>query len=337
MQPTDDFENVLARRVQEAVPLQPRPFEALAETLGTDEGRVLEQLRTFRDDGRLREISAVLEGEALGYESALVAGRVPPERMDEVGALVSAHPTVSHCYVRRHQLNLWFTIAVPRTMGLVESVLALGRLTGISFHPLRRRRTYKIGVNFDLERRKSLTEAKPLFAPTSVALDDETVRALRALQTPLPLEPRPFRALAEIAGLDEDRLLAIGRAHLGNAMRRYVATFRHRRLGVSGNGMSVWVVPEARLDEAGARLAARPEVSHCYARETLDAFPYGLYGMMHGPDEAAVLSVAEDFSKEMGLDTYLVLFSTEEIKKCRLRYFLPELDAWWRMHGREAA
>lgn len=32
------------------------------------------------------------------------------------------------------------------------------------------------------------------------------------------------------------------------------------------------------------------------------------------------------------LFTYLILFSSREFKKCRLRYFLPELDTWWENH-----
>lgn len=120
-------------------------------------------------------------------------------------------------------------------------------------------------------------------------------------------------------------------------MRRYVGTFRHRRLGVGGNGMVVWRVPEADLGRMGPALAAAPEVSHCYARNAIPGFPYTLYSMLHGPDEQACREVARRISGELGVSDYLILFSSREFKKCRLRYFLPELDAWWARHAGPAA
>ena len=84
----------------------------------------------------------------------------------------------------------------------------------------------------------------------------------------------------------------------------------------------------------GAALAAAPEVSHCYSRPPFEGFPYSLYSMIHGPDEAAVRAVAERLSAETDSHRYDALFSTREFKKTRLRYFLPELDAWWNERDR---
>ena len=81
--------------------------------------------------------------------------------------------------------------------------------------------------------------------------------------------------------------------------------------------------------EAGLRLAAAPEVSHCYARNAIEGFPYTLYSMIHGPSRESCLEVAQHLSEETGIGDYTVLFSECEFKKVRLRYFLPELDAWW--------
>jgi hypothetical protein len=70
-------------------------------------------------------------------------------------------------------------------------------------------------------------------------------------------------------------------------------------------------------------------VSHCYARNAIEDFPYTLYSMTHGPDQDSCRAVAARHSKEAGIADYAVLFSEREFKKARLRYFLPELDAWW--------
>ena len=112
-----------------------------------------------------------------------------------------------------------------------------------------------------------------------------------------------------------------------------MGTLRHRKLGVRANAMVVWRVPADRLPRVGPRLASAPEVSHCYARHGIEGFPYTLYSMIHGPDLGSCRGVAARLSDELGVDEYRLLVSLEEYKKTRLRYFLPELDAWWAAHG----
>lgn len=324
--------NLLARAVQQEVPLDSAPFARLAEYLGLDEATVLAQLRAWRASGELREISGVLEGDRLGYESALVAAAVPESRLEAVATIISAHPTVTHNYLRDHTLNLWFTIAMPSRVGLAPALAILARQADIPhLHALPRTATYKIGVSFDLETLRNDTD-RPIVArdavPLSIGPREEAL--FRALQRPLPLDEYPFAALARETGVLEAELLDFGRRHLGGALRRYVATFRHRKLGVRGNGMVVWDVSHARRDEVGRRLAAAPEVSHCYARAAAPGFPYTVYSMIHGPDEAAVRTVADRLADEVGVTERAVLFSTRELKKARLRYFLPELADWCR-------
>lgn len=335
---TTEQENQLARVMQHAFPLSPEPFAVLADVVGSGPEAVLERVRRWRDEGLLREISAILEGSALGYESALVAAEVGPDRLEEVAAVVNAHPTITHNYVRNHRYDLWFTLAVPHEMGIDATLDRLCAATGLDeLHPLRRTETFKIGVNFDLASRRSMTRRVALEAPASVFLDEGTKRIFRALQTPLEIEPRPYRRAAALAGIDEDALLAFAHHHRGAAMRRYVATFHHRKLGVRGNGMTVWNVPPDDRRRVGEILAAAPEVSHCYAREAIPGFPYTVYSMIHGPDERAVREIVESLARRTGIDDYLILFSSREFKKCRLRYFLPELDRWWAIHPARAA
>jgi DNA-binding Lrp family transcriptional regulator len=291
---------------------------------------VLADLRVLSERGVLREISAVLEGSALGYDSALVAGVVPEADVERVAKIVSAHPTVTHNYLRNHPYNLWFTVAVPRGMSLERTLSLLARECGVeAFHPLRRTLTFKIGVNFDPVTRKNVSAVVPAKAVAAVDVGEREEALFRALQTPLPLTPQPFDELAVMAGVEPEELLAFARGHLGGAIRRYVGTLRHRKLGVRANGMVVWCVPEARAEAVGQQLANAPEVSHCYARNTIEGFPYTHYSMIHGPDRDSCVEVAAKLSRETGIEDYAVLFSEREFKKVRLRYFLPELDEWW--------
>ena len=116
-------------------------------------------------------------------------------------------------------------------------------------------------------------------------------------------------------------------------MRRYIGTFRHRKLGVRANGMTVWRIPEEKMEEKGMILASSAMVSHCYGRTSFPEFPYNLYSMLHGPDSDSLREAAEDLSKKIGCEDYLILQSPVEFKKVRLRYFLPELDKWEQVCG----
>jgi len=326
----DETKTQLIRAVQGGVPFEDHPFAALAEKIGLNEDAVISGLQELSDEGVLREISAVLEGSALGYDSALVAGTVPEEKLERAVEAINAHPTVTHNYLRGHEYNLWFTVAVPPEMDLERTLEFLADESGIErFHPLRRTHTFKIGVNFDPKSLKNNTKVEVGKTTESVTVDKAAARKFRALQTPLPLVTRPFEVLAEKAGTRAEDLLSFAKQHKGGAIRRYVGTLRHRKLGVRENGMVVWNIPEDSMVELGQQMANAPEVSHCYARNAIEGFPYNVYSMVHGPSQESCRDIARELSARSGIDDYTVLFSTREFKKQRLRYFLPELDQWW--------
>lgn len=328
--------NALIRGIQSGVPLEPRPFASIAQGLGSTEGAVLEELRELQREKILREISAVLEGSLLGHQSALAAGSIPEERIEAVAEIVSAHPMVSHNYLRDHHYNLWFTIAVPPEMPLGRTLELLAKEAGVDgFHALCRTHVFKIGVNFDPDSLKNHTEVTKSSSVKAVEVGPRDAQFFRALQTPLPLVERPFDELAYGIDASGDELLAFAKHHLGGAVRRYVGTLRHRKLGVKENGMVVWRVADGEIQAAGERLAKAPEVSHCYARNPVPNFPYTLYSMIHGPSRESCREIARELANQTGLEDYAVLFSEREFKKQRLRYFLPELDRWWRERTRE--
>ncbi len=338
----DEQDRALLEAVQRGVPLVPDPFTALGDALGCGGDWVLERLRYWSAQGMLREISAVMEGARLGYESALVAARVAPARLEEAAAVVAAHPTVTHDYEREHEFNLWYTLAVPAEQGIERVAARLGAMAGVEEqYVLPRTATFKIGVRFDVQSRRNRTEVLPAASDDRppMRLDATEQAMVRALQSPLPLREAPFEELASEAGVSETHLIAFARRmQAEGGLRRYVGTLRHRRAGVRANGMVCWRVAAERHGEVGPRIAQSPEVSHCYARPAFPGFPFSLYSMLHGPSRADVLEAAERIAVHAGIEGgpghgYVVLFSVREFKKCRLRYFLPETEAWWRRHG----
>jgi DNA-binding Lrp family transcriptional regulator len=106
---------------QRDFPLQPRPFDTLAERLGMTETEVLERLHRLQEQGAISRIGAVLAPHRAGW-STLAAMAVPAEELDELAELVSSYPEINHNYEREHELNLWFVVAAP-SRERVEQVL----------------------------------------------------------------------------------------------------------------------------------------------------------------------------------------------------------------------
>ena len=105
-------------------------------------------------------------------------------------------------------------------------------------------------------------------------------------------------------------------------IRRIGAVPNHYRLGLSSNGMSVWDVPDDRLDALGELVGNLGFVSHCYERPRhLPLWPYNLYAMVHGHDREEVNNKVNQIAKLLGNDCrqHEGLVSTSILKKSGLR------------------
>jgi len=153
----------------------------------------------------------------------------------------------------------------------------------------------------------------------SVVLTPFLARVLAALQTGLPLEPRPYAALAARMGCSEDALLdGIRRLDALGVLKRFGCVVRHRELGYRANAMAVFEVAPAQAPVLGRQLAKQPGVTLCYRRATAPEWPYNLYAMFHGCDRATVLQRIAAARTVAGLTgrPYRVLFSTRRFKQC---------------------
>jgi DNA-binding Lrp family transcriptional regulator len=198
---------------------------------------------------------------------------------------------------------------------------------------------YKINVQLDMTGAEATDakESSPRPAPTrgdGTLPTERDRRGIEILQRDLPLDPEPFDLWAGEAGMDVDELLAVAQTFVDRRyMRRFAAVLNHRRAGFGANGMAVWKVPDGRLDELGARMAAFKSVSHCYRRPTYPDWPYSLFTMVHARSTEACEETIAAIAADAGLDDpdqRTVLYSTYEFKKIRLVYFTPEYREWER-------
>src|SRR3954467_9691376 len=90
----DDLDNELLNAVQWDFPLDARPYAVLGERPALTEPQVRERIAKVKENGVLRQLSAIFDTRALGYTSALIAAKIHPDHIDEAAAVVSAHPGV---------------------------------------------------------------------------------------------------------------------------------------------------------------------------------------------------------------------------------------------------
>jgi len=105
-------------------------------------------------------------------------------------------------------------------------------------------------------------------------------------------------------------------------MRRFAAVLRHQKAGFTANGMICWRIPEEKLPDLGYRLAAYPQVSHCYQRPVYPDWPYSVFSMVHALSREKCEEIARQMSEEIGISDYAILYSTKEYKKERVKYYV---------------
>ncbi|MCU0856873.1 MAG: hypothetical protein MUC65_00525 [Pontiellaceae bacterium] len=192
-------------------------------------------------------------------------------------------------------------------------------------------RRFKIDVVFDLQTRDR-DEIFPGIDPVAAPVFDESFRTfspeekelVRALDQQIPLVARPFAALAEQLGQTEEFVLStLNEWKEQGVLRRIGAVLYHREAGFTANAMCVWPV-EGDVAEAGRRMAARPEVTHCYQRPRLETFPFDLYAMIHAGSWEQAGEQFNTISRDCGLSGGAILASVREFKKSSMKYFREE-------------
>ena len=145
---TED-EKKLLNRIQADFPVASKPFEELAGELGIAENVVMGLVKKLKESGIIRRIGAVFDSQRLGYKSTLCAMKVSEQDLDEVAAIVSAYPEVTHNYGREHEFNLWFTLIAKDEKRLMQIIEEIKAQSGCEILDLPAIRLFKINVSFE--------------------------------------------------------------------------------------------------------------------------------------------------------------------------------------------
>jgi siroheme decarboxylase len=338
----DEFDKRLLNQMQGSFPIVERPYAEVATALGVDEGIVLQRVRELIAERIIRQVTPIYDTRAFGYGSMLVAAKVDPELPWRPAKIINSHPGVSHNYLRNHEFNMWFTIAVEESskLGLQGTLDVLQELTGAeSIRQLPTLKLFKIRMDLDMEGgTDALAKAVQVVEPIDLGkqpYDDTDVAVVRATQGDLPVVSEPYADAAREVGMPVARLLD----HLNGMvdrklLRRVAAILFHRRAGFSANGMGVWRVPDDKIAEYGPKMAAFRGISHCYERPTYEDWRYQIFTMAHGRSKEECDAILDAIQAEMpDIQERATLYSSTEFKKVRLLYFTGDFVNWEREHA----
>ncbi len=146
----DSLDRQLLERIQRAFPVEPRPFRALADQVGSTEADVLTRVQRLQDQGIIRQIGPVFDLKRLDHISTLCAAKVAPGEVEAVAAVINQFTEVTHNYLREHAYNLWFTVIAPSGERIEAILQTIRGATGVEdVVSLPAERTFKIDVRFD--------------------------------------------------------------------------------------------------------------------------------------------------------------------------------------------
>ena len=340
--PLDDTDKQLLNLMQGRFPLVERPFAAVADAAGLPEPEVLQRVERLLDKRIIREITPIFDTRALGYQSMLVAAKVDPAYPHRAAQVINAHPGVTHNYLRNHEFNLWFTIAVEpdSRLGLQGTLDVMAERTGAeSIRQLPTIKLFKIRMDLEMEKgTDALAAAGEAAEPLEldpIVVTDEDIATIRATQGPMAVQPAAYAPAAERLGVTEEEVLRRLRSlQERGGLRRVAAILYHRRAGFSANGMGVWAVPDDEILETGKRMAAFRGISHCYQRPTYADWPYSVFTMAHGRSKEECDAILDSIAEQTGIGERATLYSSTEYKKVRMLYFTEDFARWEQEHAR---
>jgi DNA-binding Lrp family transcriptional regulator len=340
--PLSDFDKRLLNEMQGSFPIVERPYAAVAQALGVEEATVLNRVRELIAERIIRQVTPIYDTRAFGYGSMLVAAKVDSEHPWAPAKIINSHPGVSHNYLRNHEFNMWFTLAVEEDskLGLQGTLDVLQELTGAeSIRQLPTLQLFKIRMDLELVGdTDALAKSGEEQVPIDLAkqdYDEFDIAVVRATQGDFPVIEHPYEPAARELGVPVAKLLEHmqGMQERG-VLRRVAAILFHRRAGFSANGMGVWKVPDSKICEYGPKMAAFRGISHCYERPTYEDWHYQIFTMAHGRSKDECDAILDAIAQEMpDIEDRATLYSSTEFKKVRLLYFTDAFRNWEREHA----
>lgn len=331
MKLSDPLAIAFINHYQGGVPLCQDPYSQLASELGTDEATLLNMIERLLAEGWLSRFGPLYDAKKMGGGLTLAALSVPEDQFEKVTACVNSYDEVAHNYRRSHALNMWFVVATETEQAVQRVLDDIESQTGLKVFNCPKLREFYVGLKLHIDAAGKV-DSVPMDevwlgrhnpADNQDAPNELQRSIITTTQDGLPLAVRPYQQIADQIDSDEKSVLHELQSMMDQgSLRRIGAVPNHYKLGLRGNGMTVWDVPDELVTEIGTKIGAMDFVSHSYHRPRhLPNWPYNLFAMVHGSDRDQVLKKLALMEEALFPYNFRheVLFSTAILKKSGLR------------------
>ncbi|ADE03196.1 siroheme decarboxylase subunit beta [Haloferax volcanii] len=101
-------ERDLVMEIQGGLPITETPYADVAEAIGQEPAWVVETVKRFNLEGKVRRVGVIPNHYALGYsENGMTVWNVPDDLVAEVGPEIASLDFVTHCYRRPRHEGVW--------------------------------------------------------------------------------------------------------------------------------------------------------------------------------------------------------------------------------------
>lgn len=134
----DETDRAILHVMQNGIALLGEPFAEVAEEIGISQDEVIARLKGLVKSGVVRRFGVSVNQQKIGITaSALVAWKVPPGMVEEIGEMMSSYKEITHCYERKTIPKRWeynlFTVTHGRDRESVRRFIKkLSMMTGLN-------------------------------------------------------------------------------------------------------------------------------------------------------------------------------------------------------------
>ncbi|ELZ96889.1 heme biosynthesis protein nirH/G (nirL/nirD-like protein) [Haloferax mucosum ATCC BAA-1512] len=101
-------ERDLVLEIQGGLPITETPYADIADALDQETAWVVETIKRFNEEGKVRRVGVIPNHYALGYsENGMTVWNVPDDIVMEVGPEIASLDFVTHCYRRPRHEGVW--------------------------------------------------------------------------------------------------------------------------------------------------------------------------------------------------------------------------------------
>jgi hypothetical protein len=307
---------------------QEDPFGEIAARSGVPAETVIDRIAAMLRAGTIRRVRQTLLATSLA-QGALVAWRVPPEKLDSAfDYMFRDDPFSGHVVIRTADpatpgasYRLWTTLKVPQGYSLKKHAeFLLGQTGAEHFRLMPAKKLFALGVGHVRRRgieigSRAEVPADPIDT-TIVSLNDREWRVLTALKrefTAGELKRDLWRERAAEAGVALEEFFAVARELNARGVIGRFSTFLEHVKKTAGdervtryNALFHWAVPRGREIDAGREVGRHHIITHAYWREGGEEFHnVNVMAVAHGLDKDVVLAhkaATDEHLREAGID-----------------------------------